>query len=331
MDSKIKLLRFCDRVQSIINVDSKSFYGFMPPIIADIDLVGGFCNVDCEWCCQRKTREEERKVFMPVETMERMGSFCKEWGVKSWRIAGNSEPTLNPNIDCLLKSGHKNGIDMGLITNGVLLDRVKNLNLLDWLGISLDASTAKTWSRLKHSPEENFYKIIENVRGIRRDIPNLEITFKFIRWSEDTDLSRKDFSNKKREIIGERNNYADAEILPYLAKELGVKYIIHDAFSRKPKYRFEVCRATPFYATFCADHKFSICCDVRNDYLLTDDYTRNDWKELYDLWGSKKHKDIITSINPKRCKFCSKEYLNDIMENIILDGKHTKEYQVNFI
>ncbi len=325
MEVKLKLLRHYDRVQGILNGK------FLPPIMADIDLTSGLCNVDCEWCNQRKTREELKEIFMSVKTMERMGQFCREWGVKSWRIAGNSEPTLNPSIDVLLNSGHENGIDMGLITNGILLDRVRNLHLLNWLGISLDAATAGTWSRLKHSSEENFYRIMDNVRNIRKNIPNLEITLKFIRWSEDTDLGRKDFSNEKMEILGIRNNYADADILPELARELGVKYTIRDAFLRKPAYKFEVCRGTPLYATFRADHKFSLCCDRRNDFILTDDYTRNDWRELYDLWGSEKHKDLLASINPKECQFCSKEWLNTIMENIILDGKHTKEYQVNFI
>ena len=334
MDPKIKLLRYYDRVQGILKKE------FLPPIMADVDVVSGRCNLDCEWCCQRTSREVKETTFMSVDTMKRMGPFCKKWGIKSWRIAGDSEPTLNPNIHYLLNSGHENGIDMGLITNGVLLDKVKNLHLLTWVGIGLDAATAKTWSRLKRSPEENFHRIINNIKRIRNDIPNLEVSIKFIRWSEETDLGRKDFSSSliapnKRKIIPDRqrDNFTDAEKLPEFAKELGVKYILRDAFPKNManQYRFKVCRATPLYATFGADHKFYLCCDVRTNYILTDDYTKNNWQELYDLWGSQKHKDLIDSINPKKCKFCSKEWLNTIMENIILDGKHTKEYQVTFI
>lgn len=334
MDSKIKLLRHYDRVQGVLNGK------FLPPIMADVDAVSGRCNLDCEWCAQRRSRESQKTTFMPVETMKKMGPFCKKWGIRSWRMAGNSEPTLNPNIHQLFNSGHENDIDMGLITNGVLLDTVKNLHFLTWVGISLDAVNAKTWSRLKRSPEKNFHRIINNIKRIRNNIPNLEISIKFIKWSNEVHLGRKDFSSKltvsdKKKVIlnKQMDNYADAEILPRLAEELGVKYILRDALPKEManQYRFEVCRGTPLYATFGADHKFYVCCDVRDGYILTDDYTRNDWRELYDLWGSPKHKKLIGSINPRKCTFCSKEWLNTIIEHIILDGKHTKDYQVNFI
>jgi organic radical activating enzyme len=334
MDPKIKLLRYFDRVQGIL--DGK----FLPPIMADVDLVNGACNLNCEWCAQRASQETKTTTFMSMKTMKEMGPFCKKWGIKSWRIAGDSEPTLNSNIHYLFRSGHEHGIDMGLITNGVLLDRVKDLHFLSWLGVSLDAATAKTWSRLKRSPEENFYRVIDNIKRIRDDIPGLEVSIKFIRWCNKIHLGRKDLSpnltapNKRKPTpIRQKDNYADAEILPQLAKELGCKYILRDALPKNSatQYQFEVCQGTPLYATFGADHKFYLCCDVRTSYILTDDYTRNDWQELYDLWGSQKHKDLVASITPKKCKFCSKEWLNTIIGNIILDGKYSKKYQVNFI
>jgi len=324
MDSKIKLLRFSDRVQGIMKGK------FLPPIMADVDVVSGSCNLDCEWCCQRKSREGKKPFFMSVDTMKKMGPFCKKWGIKSWRIAGDSEPTLNPNIDVLLRSGNENGIDVGLITNGVFLDKVKNIKVLKWIGISLDASTAKTWSRLKGSPQTNFYRIMDNVKRIRKLYPAVEITFKFTRWSRKYHLGRKDFS-KKKQVLKQLDNFKDAELLPALAKKMGVQYIIHDAFPKKPDYQFDVCRGTPLYATFGADHKFYVCCDRRYDYVLTDDYTKNNWKELLKLWGSDKHKRIVASINPKTCPYCSKAWLNTIMENIIIDGRYSKNYQVNFI
>ena len=198
----------------------------------------------------------------------------------------------------------------------------------------MDATCAKTWSSLKGSPEKNFHRIIDNVKRIRDSIPNLEISLKFIRWAEDQHLGRNDFVTETTgSKVRQRNNFSDAERLPMLAKELGCEYILRDAFPKNSaeQYQFEVCRGTPLYATFGADHGFYLCCDVRTGYVLTDDYTRNDWRELYDLWGSEKHRKLVASIDPKECKFCSKKWLNTIMENIILDGKYSNEYQTNFI
>jgi len=334
LDPKVKLLRHFERVQGILNGE------FLPPLMVDVDVVDGACNLDCVWCSQGPSRASKRNTSMSARTMRRLGPFCKEWGIKSWRMAGDSEPTLNTNIDILFRTGHECGIDMGLTTNGLLLDRVKNLHLLTWLGISLDATTAKTWSRMKRKPEKNFHRIIDNIKRIRADLPDLEVTIKYVRWSETAHPGKRDFyptlqipNEGKQTPISQNNNYADAELLPQLAEELGCKYRLRDAFPKNfsSQYQFEKCLATPLSGCFGADHKFHLCCDARNIYVLTDDYTKNDWKELLDLWGSQGHKDLVASIIPEKCLGCSKWHHCSVLENVVIDGKYTEHYQVNFI
>jgi len=330
-DEKVKLLRHFNRLQGIL--DGR----LQPPIMADIDVVNGLCNLDCEWCAQRQSREAKKPTFMSVETMARMGRFCREWGVKAWRIGGDSEPTLNKNIHHLFHSGAEHGIDMGLITNGVLLDTVSDLHLLRWVGISLDAVTDTTWSRLKNADASVFHRIINGIAVLRAKCPALNITIKFVRWSNADHLDRYDLSSERRSGGGYEgmtlDNYADAERLPEFARELGCNYILRNALPKNgaQEYRFEVCRATPLYATFGSDHKFYLCCDQRSNYILTDDYTRNDWTELLSLWGSPEHMRLIDTIVPRACPYCSKEWLNTVIESIVLDGKYTRDFDVNFI
>jgi uncharacterized Fe-S cluster-containing radical SAM superfamily protein len=330
-DEKVKLLRHYDRLQGIVDRE------FRPPVMADIDVVNGLCNLDCEWCAQRESREGKKPSFMSVDTMKRMGPFCREWGVKAWRIGGDSEPTLNEHIHHLFRSGADQGIDMGLITNGVLLDKVRDIHLLRWIGISLDAVTAATWSRLKHAAPSTFHRIVESIRTIREKYPELNVTIKCVRWSNASHLDRYDLSSGRKDSEEESanllDNYADAEEVPRFAEALGCSYVVRNAMPKDAAatYRFDVCRATPLYATFASDHKFYLCCDQRSNYVLTDDYTRNDWTELPSLWGSSEHKRLIDSIRPKACKYCSKEWLNTIIESIVLDGKLTRDFDVNFI
>ncbi len=334
LDPKVKLLRHYERVKGII--EGK----FLPPLMVDIDVYEGPCNLDCVWCSQAVSRRCVKRAVMPVETMKKLGPFSRSWGIKAWKIAGLSEPVLNPHIDVLLHSGYDNGIDMGMTTNGVLIDRIRNINKLTWLGISLDATTAKTWSLLKKSPERNFHGIIDNIRKIRTKYPDLDISIKYCRWSSSIHPDKEKFypdirrlNGKDFKVLKKHDNYDDAEKLPDLARSLGCDYILHDAFpSDFPKlYKFEKCLVTPLEGVFGADHKFHLCCDARNVYVLTDDYTRNGWKELPSIWGSKKHKDLIKKINPQKCLGCSKWKMCSVFENIILDGKFTKDYQVNFI
>lgn len=330
-DEKVKLLRHYGRVQGILDG------ALRPPVMADIDVVNGLCNLDCEWCAQRGSREAKKPTFMSVDTMTRMGPFCRQWGVKAWRLGGDSEPTLNKNIHRLFRSGGDQGIDMGLITNGVLLDTVSDLHLLRWVGISLDAVTDTTWSRLKNADPSTFHRIVNGIRALREKCPDLNITIKFVRWSNADHLGRYDLSSEHKAGAGYNgvrlDNFEDAERLPDFAKELGCNYILRNALPKNgsQEYRFDVCRATPLYATFGSDHKFYLCCDQRSNYILTDDYTRDNWADVPSLWGSAEHKKLIDSIRPKACKYCSKEWLNTILESVMLDGKYTRDFDVNFI
>lgn len=330
MDPKIKLLRYADRVQGTVEGH------FGPPIMADVDATNGLCNLDCEWCAQRASQQTKPATFMPVETMKRMGPFCAAWGVKSWRLAGDSEPTLNRDIHHLFRSGHDSGIAMGLITNGILLDQVQDLHYLTWIGVSLDATSAATWSRLKHSPERNYHRILDNIKRIREAHPHVEISLKFIRWSSGSSQGRQEMAPGTEGVAvadGPQDNLADAEGLADLAHTLGCKFIVRDAIQKdcSSHYRFDVCRATPLYATFGANHQFYLCCDQRTGLMLTDDYRRDDWKELLRLWGSPRHLELVKSIQPRNCAYCTKEWLNSILENIVLDGSRSREYQVDFI
>ena len=227
---------------------------------------------------------------------------------------------------------------MGLITNGTFLERIANIKYLTYLGVSLDATTATTWSKTKRSPEANFHKIIDNIKHIRQTLPDLDLSIKFLRWRAEKSLSKQEFGTYALPTLQDApplqtDNAADAEILPEFAKELGCNYILKDCYPKdfNKSYKFETCRATPLGGVFAADHRFHLCCDARSIFVLTDDYTRDDWKELPSLWGGEKHQQLIASIDPQKCVGCAKHKLNDILENVVCDGEYTKERQVNFI
>ena len=340
LDPKIKLLRHYNRIKGITSGD------FSPPVMVEVDVVEGYCNLDCAWCSQAKSRALKKRTYMKTETMIRLGSFSRSWGIKSWRIATDSEPTLHKNLDVLFQAGHENGIDMGLTTNGVLLDRLKNLQYLTWLGISLDATQAETWSRTKRSPKKNFFRILDNIRKIKDKFPDLDVTIKYHKWSSNGNfMAKNDFypnfsqHSTNRKFGSEnhdesvRENISESSELPELASELGVNYVLRDAFpiDFHKQYKFSKCFSTPLSGVFGADHRFHLCCDARNVFVLTDDYTRNDWEELPSLWGTKKHKALIESIEPQKCLGCSKFKLCSVLENVVMNGNYTEDYQVNFI
>ncbi len=328
---QLRLLAHPDRLTGIASGNLEA------PVMVDIDPVDGACNLDCEWCCQAASRASRPMRLMSETTMKRLGPFCRDWGIKSWRIAGDSEPLLNHKFETLISSGAESAIDMGLITNGVFLERLTNdaLNKLTWLGVSLDAGTRDTWSQLKRSDPRNFDKILKNIANIRERVPQLDMSIKFLRWSSTEHLSKKDFQRNLLPTIDsepvELDNAGDVETVIELAHQLGVRAIIKEAYPKNfaETYRFTKCHATPLGGVFDANHNFHLCCDARNIYVLTDDYTRDNWQELPRLWGGDRHRELIDSIQPSQCVGCAKHQMNEILESHVIPTSQTT--QLNFI
>jgi hypothetical protein len=95
------------------------------------------------------------------------------------------------------------------------------------------------------------------------------------------------------------------------------------------RYNFQRCNATPLGGVFDADHKFHLCCDARNRFILTQDYTAEDWSVLPRVWGSPYHWSLIESIVPAKCAGCAKAGMNEVLEQLVI--RPAAALQVNFI
>src|SRR6266478_3425038 len=85
---------------------------FLAPVMVDVTPVDGICNLSCVWCCQAHARRSHGARFMPPETITRLGPFGRDWGVKAWRVSGEADPTLHPDISSLIASGRAAGMDV---------------------------------------------------------------------------------------------------------------------------------------------------------------------------------------------------------------------------
>ena len=124
-----KLLNHLDRLQ-LIRKD-----GIWSPIslqIAPTEL----CNLDCEFCSV-KNRGVQTLIWEQLE--EAINTFVR-LGIKSIEITGGGDPTLYHHINSLIDHCYKHKLEIGLITNGVALDKIEqqNLDKLTWLRISLN-------------------------------------------------------------------------------------------------------------------------------------------------------------------------------------------------
>jgi sulfatase maturation enzyme AslB (radical SAM superfamily) len=145
-----------------------------PPILVTVDP-SNVCNLNCAWCNAAFVRAE-RKGMLSEKSLLAIADFLPHWGegggpwepgVKAVCIAGGGEPLMNPAVGAFIDRLVEHKIDVGVVTNGVLINRfVDSLSQCTWVGVSVDAATPETLNKYKGMKEGSgtFDKIISNIR-----------------------------------------------------------------------------------------------------------------------------------------------------------------------
>lgn len=144
------------------------------PILITVDPTN-VCNLDCIWCNAAAVRKQ-RSRSLSAAVLTKIADFLPHWGmgvpgfdpgVKAVCVAGGGEPLINPATPAFIDRLVENGIEVGMVTNGTLVHRcVDSLSQCTWIGISVDAATAPTFTRLKGGGPGEFDKIIGNIQTV---------------------------------------------------------------------------------------------------------------------------------------------------------------------
>jgi len=131
------------------------------PIYIEVSLVNK-CNYRCCFCAFDYTGYsggmlEKDTLCLAIKEMA-------ECGVKSLVFAGTGEPLLHPDLTSIVEYAVSCGIDVGLSTNGALLNNkimdslVQNLS---WIRISFNAGTPEDYAKI-HGCNESRYLLVKN-------------------------------------------------------------------------------------------------------------------------------------------------------------------------
>ncbi len=94
------------------------------------------CNLECEWC---STQKRGKNVLKFSEVKGIIDTYV-DLGIKSLELTGGGDPIVYPHLEETIHyAKDEKGLDVGMITNGLLLDRVEEnaLKKLTWMRISL--------------------------------------------------------------------------------------------------------------------------------------------------------------------------------------------------
>lgn len=200
-------------------VNGREFF----PIHVEISPTSA-CNQKCILCYVDFKKHKPKQL--DTEILVDLVADFRKFGVKSFLLAGEGEPTLNPGIVDMLNESKKAGVDAALNTNGVLYDDgtiSDTLEALTWVRFTMQSSSPSLYSRIHRSPESHFHKAVSNIESavrMKKD-KNLPVTL-----------------GLQQILINE--NAEDVFGMARLAKEIGVDYFIVKKFSAHPGNTYSV-------------------------------------------------------------------------------------------
>lgn len=136
------------------------------PVMMTVDLAN-VCNLSCEWCNASKVRQNMR--MLSKDTLFGFADFLSEWEVNGYKvealcIAGGGEPLCNPHAGEFMVKLVENKTKFATVTNGVLIDRfVDELLGSEYVAVSVDAGSSKTFNKYKGVNDCSFDKVISNM------------------------------------------------------------------------------------------------------------------------------------------------------------------------
>lgn len=330
----LKVLCWRDKIEEILE-------GKIPsPVAVEIDA-SNLCTQSCDWCMFKDFKIRERRNLEQKILFKLIGDLA-QMQVKALTFTGGGEPLINPSTPEAMLLAKRLGMQVGLVTNGDLLEEREIIEAViescRYVRLSIDAGKDETHYRLKHPRFTD---------QLSRNLKSAHV------------LMSKGFTGDVGiAFLIHPDNYLELPLLIQRLEELGVSYLhvrpclgveidseainysrdvidsyrgklqIYANFKRFDEIRFgmkfEKCRATPLLGIVGADAKMYLCCQFRgnNNYVIGD-LKKASFKEQ---WGSPKHTQVMECVDIKKCPPCRYSNFNQLIEDVFLKDKMHKNF-----
>lgn len=145
------------------------------PISVELSLTNR-CNQRCIWCSDGDLRKRQGvQCTLDEATLWRLFDDLKAGGTAGVVLEGGGEPTLHPGFDRVVSKLREVGLAVGLITNGLINlcpDTVKDM---EWIRVSLDASTPEEFQACKG--HDGFERVLSNIYNFATHCPTVGIGY----------------------------------------------------------------------------------------------------------------------------------------------------------
>jgi len=145
-------------------------------------IISDLCNQDCSFCAYRMSGYASAQTFATNTKLAKIGTNnpvrqipynkiteilndCAVMGVGAIQLTGGGEPTVHPRFYQIVQAVLSRNMQLGLVTNGVLLHEAsrKILQEAAWIRVSIDAGTPETYSSIRRISKEMYEKVWDNI------------------------------------------------------------------------------------------------------------------------------------------------------------------------
>lgn len=325
----------------------------------------GWCQQGCAWCSYRwdgnvsnqlfhviddRTGQKNHnpKRFIPREKMLEVIDDWAEMGVKAAEITGGGEPLAHPDIHEILSFILSNGIQLSLVSNGVLLkpEIIATLMQATWVRISVDCSKPGTYATMRRVPEGQFHRAVENISALckLRDEVGSQVVIGvgFVvskeNWHEVVDSAALAKSlgveNFRISAVFQPNNEAyfsdffeEARELCRQAAELSdSRFRVSNMFGNRiddlrqghPDYKN--CGVMQFTSYLGDDMNLYRCCNTAFNERGLIGSIKN--QRLKELWFSQAKQDDFNRFDARGCERCQFHAKNKVINSVLQEPVH---------
>ncbi len=346
--SSSKILQHIDRISEW----QKN--GISRPVTYELDMTN-VCNAKCHFCFGF-FQQSEHLVSMTLAEAKKILKQIKSFGGKAVTFTGGGDPLCNKDTVKAVIYANKIGLDVGFITNGILLNEsnVKDIvNSCTWVRISLDAASKEKYKITHGMNASTFDTVIKNIKMLvqakKSCKKNTTIGIGLLTYDKTVDdiipfakLGAKlgvDYAQYrpllKRFKEKEINTADQSAILKNMkkAESFGTKnfsvvssihkYVLME--SKNIDRQYDVCYGHNFATVVAADQKMYLCCHMRGmDKYCIGDLKKNTLKEI---WQSGLRTKVFSNINFDDCPLlCRCDSFNTVLFNMQKKVDH-----VNFL
>ena len=325
-NSSEKLLHHLDKVDNFLNAGKTL-------VVTEFDLTNK-CNNNCPACVGVKENGSQltwEEIQMIVRGLANLGN-------RGVIISGGGEPLLHPDFIRTLELIKNTGMEIGLNSNGLALDREKALAIAKYctyFRISLDAGTPEMYLKTHGMPEKAFQRVVDNIKLMadvkaetgstvafsvgfltgEATISDMEAFVKLTKQQGAGAAQFRPFTGDKTDISAEfkrlKGLYQDDnfKVLASLQK--------YEKFDNSVERCYGKCRGMFFSTVVTADAKMFACLHHRQEeeFLIGD--MRGEGKTLEEVWNSYRKWMVYERINVNNCPpFCRNDSFNELLERL---------------